>query len=426
MVHKIAIVAGVRTPFLPTEGRFANLSAIELGRLVVSEAIARGGIDPARLGAVIFGSVAPGPATVNLARAIALSAGIPEQVPAFTVQRDDASGLQAIISGSQAIATGEADLVLVGGVESMANHPAPLFAEVHPFAHRFRQCGARLSGLLKWHPGSFIPQSTRPPHYPEPSCGRNQDEMAELLARELAISREAQDEYALDSHRRAAAAQAAERFKEEIMTVLLPPEYQEAIDRDPGVNGEQNRDFLAALPPLFAPDFGTVTAGNSAANAEGAVALLLAGEKALSRYGLTALGYVREHAFAGLAQHLGLGPAHATARLLERTGRQLTEFGLFEMHETAAAQIIANELVCADENLSRRYLNRPALGEINRNLLNVNGGALAMGHPRGASGTRLVLTLLLEMRRRKVDLGLASLGSSGGQGTALIIERGRA
>jgi len=430
MAHKIAIVAGVRTPFIQTDTQFADLSAGELGRLAASEAIARGGIDPSRLGAVIFGSGAPNPAASNISRVIALAAGIPEPVPAFTVHRDCASGLQAIISGAQAIATGEAELVLVGGVDTLSNIPASLSANFYELTSRYRRSRstrARLSCLLKLRPADFIPRTTTPPDYPDPTCGLNLGETAEELARELAISREAQDEYALSSHRRAAAAQAAGRFRDEIMTVLMAPDYQEAMDFDNGVSDDANREFLAQLPPLFAPNFGTVTAGNSATNADGAVALILASEKAVTRYGLTALGFMGEHAFAGLApQQSGLGPAHATAKLLARTGRQLSEFGLIEMHEAAAAQIIANELVFADAQLSRRYLNCPALGGINRDLLNVNGGSLALGHPPGASGARLVLTLLLEMRRRKVDLGLATIGSGGGQGAALIIERGRA
>lgn len=430
MANKIAIVAGVRTPFCRKEAQLSELSAVELGRLAVNEAIARGGIDPGRLGAVIFGSVAQNQGEGNIARVITLAAGIPETVPAHTVHRDCASGLQAVISGAQAIATGEAELVLVGGVESMSNLPARLSANFYDLTTRYRRSrtrSARLSCLLKLRPADFIPQCATPPVYPDPACVFNRGEMDELLARELAISREAQDEYTLSSHRRAAAAQVAGRFKDEIMTVLLAPEYQEAIDLDDGVNSEQNRELLARLPPLFAPEYGTVTAGNSASDADGAVVLLLASEKALTRYGLTALGYVGEHAFAGLTpQQPGLGPAHATAKLLERTGRRLSEFGLIEMHEASGAQIIANELLFADAQLARRYLNLPPIGRIDRELLNVNGGALALGHPRGASGVRLILTLLLEMRRRKVDLGLATLGSSGGQGAALIIERGRA
>jgi len=430
MAHKIAIVAGVRTPFSQKDSQFANLSAVELGRLAVSEAIARGGIDPGRLGAVIFGSMAQNPAVGNIARSIALAAGIPEQVPAYSVQRDCASGLQAIISGAQAIASGETDLVLVGGVESLSNLPATPSANMQNLATHYRRSHttrARLACLRQLRPGDFLPQSLTPADYPDPACGLNLGESAELLARELAISRETQDEYTLDSHRRGGAAQAAGRFKDEVMTVLLAPDYQEAIELDNGVNSELSRELLAQLPPLHDPEFGTVTAGNSATPADGAVVLLLAGEKALTRYGLTALGYVREHACAGLApQRLGLGPAHATAKLLERTGRDLAEFGLIEMHEGFAAQILANEMLLADEQLCRRYLNRPALGRLDRERLNVNGGALALGHPPGASGARLVLTLLLEMRRRKVDLGLATLGSGGGQGSALIIERGRA
>jgi len=429
MGERVAIVAGVRTPFIKAGTRFADLSAVELGRLAVQEVIARGGIDPARLDGVIIGNVAQPLEAVNVARVIALAAGIPEAVPAFTVHRNCASGLQAVVSGAQALATGEAELLVVGGVESMSNIPFFLSKKFHDIASHYlqsRTLSERLRNLRRLRPHDFIPKIGLLQGLTDPTCGLNMGQTAEVLARELGISREEQDEFALLSHQRATAAQAAGRFKDEIMTVLLPPDYQQEVDSDNGVRNDESRELLARLHPVFDRDFGTVTAGNSSQVTDGAAALVLAGERAVLRYGLPVLGYVREHAFAGLApQRMGLGPAHATAKLLARTGRKLADFGLIEMNEAFAAQMLANERVFADAQLSQRYLNRPALGRLDRSLLNVNGGAIAMGHPVGATGARLILTLLLEMRRRKVDLGLATLCIGGGQGAALIIERGR-
>lgn len=430
MGERIAIVAGVRTPFIKAGTRFAELSAVELGRLAVKEVLARGGIDPGWLGSVIIGNVAQPLEAVNIARVIALSAGIPEAVPAFTVHRNCASGLQAVISGAQAIATGEAELVLAGGVESMSNIPfffGKRFRELAGHYLQSRGSAEKLATLLKLRPADFAPTIGLLQGLTDPTCGLSMGQTAEVLARELAIGREAQDQFALLSHQRTTAAQAAGRFKDEIMTVLLPPDYREVVDSDNGVRADESLELLARLQPAFDREFGTVTAGNSSQITDGAAALLLAGEQAVARYGLPVLGYVKEHAFAGLApQRMGLGPAHATAQLLARTGHELADFGLIEMNEAFAAQMLANEMVFSDEQLSRRYLNGPAIGKLDRSILNVNGGAIAMGHPVGASGARLILTLLLEMRRRKVDLGLATLCIGGGQGAAMIIERGRA
>jgi len=430
MARKIAIVGGVRTPFLKTDGRFADLSAVELGRLAAREAIARSGADPATIGGVIIGSTGCRPPEMaNIARLVALAAGIPETVPAHTVHRDCASSLQALISGAQAIATGEAELVAAGGVESMSNGlvlPSERYQEVGLRYLRSRSGGERLASLLGLRSADFRPRRTLPQGLTDRRHSLDPGETAELLARELAIGREAQDEYALASRRRAAAAQAAGRFKEEIMTVLLPPDYQEEIDTDDGGSPPAGPELLAGMDAAVDPRFGTVTAGNTAQGGDGATLLLLAGDKAVSRYGLTPLGYLTEHVCTGLDQkYTGLGGAVAAARLMEQTGHRLADFGLIEMHETSAAQIIASEKIFADEGLARRYLHTQAPGRLDRNLVNVNGGAIALGHPVGATGARLVLTLLLEMRRRKVDLGLVTLAAGGGQGAALIIERGR-
>ncbi len=228
------------------------------------------------------------------------------------------------------------------------------------------------------------------------------------------------------SHQRATAAHEAGHFKEEIMTVLTPPDFRESVDFDNGVRSDESLELLAKLRPVFDRQYGTVTAGNSSQITDGGAAVLLASEKAVARHHLVPLGYVREHAFAGLApKRMGLGPAYATSILLERTGHQISDFGLIEMNEAFAAQIIANEMVFDSDQLSEKFLGRKALGRIDRKLMNVNGGAIAMGHPVGSTGTRMVLTLLLEMRRQGVNLGLATLCIGGGQGGALIIERAR-
>jgi len=427
MTDKIAIIGGVRTPYVKAGSRFGDFTAVDLGRLTVKELIARTGIDPELIDSVIIGNVAQPVEAVNIARVISLYAGIPEKVPAFTVHRNCASGLQAIVSGAQAIATGDAEIVVAGGVESMSNIPFFLSKKFHDIAVNYlhsKNLKGRLASILKLRPRDFVPKIGLMLGLTDPTCSLNMGQTAEVLARELNISRESQDELALLSHQRAVKAYEAGLFKDEIMTVLCPPDFRDSLDFDNGVRDDESREILARLRPFFDRKFGTVTAGNSSQITDGGAAILLASEKAAEKHGLEVLGYVRQHAFAGLSpKRMGLGPSYSTALVLEKSGLDFADIGLIEMNEAFAAQIIANEIVFSDDQHSGHYLGRKAIGKIDRSIMNVNGGAIAMGHPVGSSGTRLVLTLLLEMRRRNVDLGLATLCVGGGQGAALIVER---
>ncbi|MBU0480300.1 MAG: thiolase family protein [Proteobacteria bacterium] len=427
MKKRIAIVGGVRTPYVKAGTRFADLSAVDLGRLVSRELIARTGIDPSVIDSVVIGNVSQPMEAVNIARVISIFAGIPEHVPAYTVHRNCASGIQAIVSGAQSIATGESEVVLAGGVESMSNIPFFLSKKFHDIAVNYlhsKSLKRRLLSLLELRPKDFIPKIGLMLGLTDPTCRLNMGQTAEVLARELGVSRESQDEFALESHKRTVAAYEAGRFKDEIMTVFCPPDYQESLDFDNGARADESMEILSRLRPFFDRKYGTVTAGNSSQITDGAAAVMLASGKAVKKYGLEPLGYVGEYAFAGLSpKRMGLGPAYATSRLLEKSGLALDEIGLIEMNEAFAAQIIANEMVFAQDQLAEHYLGRKAMGAIDRSIMNVNGGAIAMGHPVGSSGTRLVLTLLLEMRRRGVGRGLATLCVGGGQGAAVIIER---
>ncbi|MEN8133907.1 MAG: thiolase family protein [Thermodesulfobacteriota bacterium] len=427
MNDRIAIVGGVRTPYVKAGTYFTDLSAVDLGRLVVKELIARTGIDPDVLDSVVIGNVSQPMEAVNIARVISIFAGIPEHVPAFTVHRNCASGLQAVISGAQAIAMGDAEVVVAGGVESMSNIPFFLSKKFHDIAVNYlhsKTLKARAASLFKLRPHDFIPKIGLMLGLTDPTCSLNMGQTAEVLARELKISRERQDEYALMSHQRATKAYEAGCFGEEIMTVICPPKLKKALDFDTGVRGDESMEMLTRLRPFFDRKYGTVTAGNSSQVTDGGVALLLASEGAVAKYDLKPMGYVREHAFAGLSpKRMGLGPSYATSLVLDRAGLSLDDIGLIEMNEAFAVQIIANEMVFGSDKYSEHYLGRKAMGTIDRGIMNVNGGAIAMGHPVGSSGTRLILTLLLEMQRRSVDLGLATLCVGGGQGAALLIER---
>jgi len=427
MTKRIAIVGGVRTPYAKAGSAFADISAVDLGRLAVMELMARTGIAAENVDSVVIGNVAQPMDAVNIARVIALFSGLPEKVPAFTVHRNCASGMQAIVSAAQSIATGEAEIVVAGGVESMSNIPFFLSKKFHDIAVNYlhsRSLKNRAASLLKLRPKDFVPKVGLIQGLTDPTCGLNMGQTAEVLARELKISRRAQDELALLSHKRAVQAREKGLFKDEVMTILVPPDYKNAIDFDNGVRDDEDMELLARLRPFFDRRYGTVTAGNSSQITDGGAALLLASEEAVEKQKLEPLGYIRPHAFAGLSpKRMGLGPSYATSLVLDKAGLEMNDIGLIEMNEAFAAQIIANEMVFADDKHAEHYLGRKALGAIDREIMNVNGGAIAMGHPVGSTGTRMVLTLLLEMQRRKVDKGLATLCIGGGQGAAMILER---
>ena len=427
MKENIYIVDGVRTPYVRAGTLFAGLNAVDLGRLVVAELMDRTGVDPGEIDSVIIGNVAQPPDAVNVARVIGLYAGLPERVPAYTVHRNCASGIQSIICAAQSIATGEAEVVVAGGVESMTNIPFFIrkdLQEIITHYQRARNLRGKLSTLSLIRPRHLAPRIGLLLGLTDPTCRLNMGQTAEVLARELGISRLAQDEFALMSHHRATEAREQGRFADEIMPVFPPPGFGDLVDYDNGVRTGQTMEALAKLRPVFDRKYGSVTAGNSSQITDGGAVVLVAGEKALSRLGLDPLGRIIGHSFAGLApKRMGLGPSYSTALALDGSGVDFAEVGLIEMNEAFAAQVIANEMIFADDILSEHFLDRKAIGAIDRGILNVNGGAVAMGHPVGSSGTRLVHTLLLEMRRRSVDIGLATLCVGGGQGAAVLLER---
>ncbi len=427
MSSRIAVVAGVRTPYTRAGSVLKEFSAVDLGRLATAELIARTGIDPAAVDSVIMGNVAQPPDAANVARVIGLYAGIPERTPAYTVHRNCASGIQSVVSASQSIKTGEAEIVVAGGVESMSNIPFFITPDLQEIVTRYQRAGSikdKIAALGKIRPRHLIPRIGLMLGLTDPTCRLNMGQTAEVLARELDITRQAQDELSLLSHQRAATAHADGKFADEIMPVFPPPKFEEAVVFDNGIRTKQTMEALAKLRPVFEKKYGTVTAGNSSQITDGGAVVLVTSEKTAGKLGLEPLGFIIDHAFAGLApKRMGLGPSYSTSIVLEKSGVDFSDIGLIEMNEAFAAQMIANEKVFAEDRLSEHFLGRKAIGAIDRGIMNVNGGAIAMGHPVGSSGTRLILTLLLEMRRRSVDMGLATLCVGGGQGAAVLLER---
>jgi acetyl-CoA C-acetyltransferase/acetyl-CoA acyltransferase len=421
----IAIVEGVRTPFAKVLGPLASTPAHELGRQVTTALFERAGVAADQIDQVVFGTGAGSADAPNAARVIALLAKVPEARIAHTVQRNCASGMEAITTGAQILQLGEAKIVVAGGTESMSQIPLIFSREA---TDRFvdlaqaKSWTSRVQAMLRFRPRHFKPIPAVKIGLTDPVCGLLMGETAEVLAEEFGVSRAEQDQFALESHRRAVAAQERCVLGEEIVPVKVSD--GEQVKKDVGPRAGQTLEALAKLKPFFKKD-GTVTVGNSCSVTDGAAAvLLMPGELARSQ-GRTPLGYIRGYAYAGCdPRRMGLGPAFATSKALERAGLSLRDIDLIELNEAFAAQVIANERAFTSDRFAQNELGRTkALGEIDRSRLNVNGGAISLGHPVGATGTRLVITLLKELRRRGLQRGLATLCVGGGLGGAVLVER---
>lgn len=427
-MQDVVIVDGLRTPYVKAGTVFNDISAQELGRLALAELLIRTSLDPALIDEVVIGNIAQPPDAANIARVIALMAGVPQSVPAFTVGRNCASGLESIANAFLKIKSGEANIMIAGGVESMSNIPLLFpkdFADVMAESMKAKSAGQKLSAFSKIRPKHLKPIIGLQVGLTDPICNLNMGETAEVLAKEFLISREEQDTFALMSHERATTATDLGKLREEIVPVYPPPRHDKPIDEDNGIRKNQTMEALAKLKPVFDRTWGTVTAGNSSQITDGAAMVLMMSAAKAKELGYQPLGTMRSYAFAGLdPARMGLGPSYATPICLSKAKIGLQDIDLIEMNEAFAAQIIANEHVFRDKKLAKEKLglDKPT-GEIDRDKLNVNGGAIALGHPVGSSGTRLVLTLLKEMRRRDANLGLATLCVGGGQGAAVIVER---
>ncbi len=421
---RVAIVEGIRTPFCKAGGILKEIEPDDLGAFAVAELLARIGKWKVQPEALVFGNVIQPPHLANIARIISVKGGLPVQVPAMTVSRNCASGLEAITTAANQILLGEYGSVVVGGVESMTNFPIPIQKKYRDFLQKLMKAkgwGERLRTLLTFRLKFLMPES---PSLVDPLCGLSMGQTAEVLVREFAITREAQDQFALMSQQRAYQATNSGRLAEEIFPLLIPPAYQTYQMQDDGPRANQTLEALLKLKPIFDPLTGTVTAGNSSPLTDGAAALLLMSEEKVRQLGIKPLGYLRDAAAAGLEpRRMGLGPAFATAKLLKATGMKLSDFDLIEINEAFAGQVLSVIKACASETFCRTELgwDKP-VGEIDMQKLNVNGGAIALGHPLGASGARLVLTILKELRRRQKNLGLVTLCIGGGQGQAAIVE----
>lgn len=428
-MERVAIVEGVRTPFCKMGTVFNSMSAQELGRIATRELLERAGIDVNIIDEVIFGNVGQPADAANIARVIALLSGVPETTPAYTVHRNCASGIEAAVQAAMKLQIGEGECYLVGGTESMSNisiHLTKSLQDRLTAVSRAKTLGARVSMLARFYPKYFNIQKSLQIGLKlgltDPVCGLNMGQTAEVLAKEFGISRDQQDEFSLMSHQRAMAAK--EIFKEEITPVILPPKYKDVIEEDNGPRENQTMEALAKLKPFFDRRSGTVTAGNSSQITDGAVALLIMTEKKAKKLGLKPLGFMSAYAFAGVEpDRMGIGPAHAIPKVLMKAKKSLSDVQAVEINEAFAVQVLACLKALSSDQFAKEFGYEGYTGTIDRSILNVNGGSVALGHPVGATGARLILTMLKNMRRNDLNCGLVSLCVGGGQGAAVLLER---
>lgn len=438
----VVLVEGVRTPFAKSGTKLKKVHPAELGKTALKQLIAQTNLDVNSVDEVIIGNTGNPADAVNISRVVALNAGIPLKTSAYTVHRNCASAMESISNGFEKIRSGTMDVVIAGGTENMSQMPTllpPKFQDIYTnlfaakgpkqalpllwklFRADLKQIKALLQGNMK---DEYFPQIAVMLGLTDPFVGINMGQTAEILAKEWGLSREAQDKFALRSHLLASKAIKEGRMKEETTPVYLAPDYKEVITEDIGPRETQTLEALAKLKPFFDKATGTITAGNSCPITDGAAMVLLMSRERAESLGYKPLATIRSYGFAGLEpERMGLGPVYSTPVALKRAGLSMKDMGLIELNEAFAAQVMSCQKAMDSDKFAQEKLGLSAkVGEVRDEILNVNGGAIALGHPVGATGTRIVLTCAKEMKRRNVQFGLATLCIGGGQGGSMIIE----
>ena len=427
MKERLAIIDGIRTPIAKSGGKLKRIQAEELGAHVVEELVLRVGIEHSLYDEVIIGNVSQPAHAANIARVIALKAGFPDTTIAYTVHRNCASGMESITSAADKIAAGNGAIYLCGGVESMSNIPLLYSTKMASFFQelfRAKTLTQKLTTFMHFRPSHLRPVIGLMQGLTDPISGLLMGSTAEILAQDFGISRDEQDAYAMRSHQKAAVAREKRLFVQEITPIVYDLQKGLVMKDDDGIRADQSMQALGKLRPFFDRKNGTVTAGNSSQVSDAAAAVVVMSEKKAKAMGLEPLGYLRDFAYAGLdPKRMGLGPVFATAKLFDQQKIIMSDLELIEMNEAFAAQVIANQMAFGSKRYAQEHLSRNhALGEIDETILNINGGAVALGHPVGMTGTRLVIHTLKELRRQKAQMGLATLCVGGGQGASLLLE----
>jgi acetyl-CoA acyltransferase len=425
--RRVAVVAGVRTPFAKAGTALKGFTAIELGKLAVAELIQRANLDGKNVDAVVYGTVVPSVVAPNIAREISLMPMLPKGTEAYTVSRACASANQAITDAADQIVLGHHDVVIAGGAESLSSvpilHSRGMSEKLVAF-NRAKNAAQRLKILSSLRPKDLVPIT---PAIAEPTTGESMGESAEKMAKINQITREAQDEFALRSHERAAEGTRDCRLTSEIVPAYLPPKFEKVLSSDNGIRTDSSLEQLAALKPVFDRRYGTVTAGNASPLTDGGSAVLLMSAERARSLGYEPLAFIRSYAYAALdpGEQLLMGPVLAAPVALKRAGLTLADMDLIEMHEAFAAQVLSNLKGFVSVDWARRAGFTTPIGEVDPERLNVMGGSISIGHPFGATGGRILTTLVNELRRRDGQFGLMTVCAAGGMGHAMVVERGR-
>ena len=412
--RRVAIVAGCRTPFCRAGTSLKAARAVDLGRYAARELLERTNLDPQEVDEVIFGQVVPSALVPNIAREVSLLPQFPKEIPAFSLNRACASSNQAVTAAHDQIVLGHADVILAGGAEALSDVPilaSRRLAAILVAASKARTLGARIASFAQIRPRDLIPVA---PAIAEPSTGESMGQSAEKMAKENRIAREAQDRWALRSHQLAARGTADGRLTAEIAPWFPARARGDVITQDNGIRADTSLEQMASLRPVFDRRYGSVTAASSSPLTDGASAVLVMSDAAARALGYEPLAYIRSYAVAAVdpGWQLLQAPVWAVPKALERAKLAWKDLGLIEIHEAFASQVLSNLQGFAQKGW-----------EIDESIINVMGGSIAIGHPFGATGGRLVTTLANEMRRRDVQFGLISLCAQGGMASAIVLER---
>lgn len=424
--RRVAIVAGLRSPFVKAGTSFKNVHAVELSRQVVCELLARTGLDPKHLDRLLFGQVVGHPSVPNIAREVGLAAGLPHTLDAYSVARACATSTQAMVDGAMAILCGDIDVALIGGVETLSRPPMTYqdnVVDALMAANAAKDGISKARALLRLRPKDLLPV---PPALKEPSTGMTMGESAEKMAKENGIARADQDAMALHSHQAAARAWDAGIYDEEVMSIATAPGADNLVSKDGMVRADTSLEKLASLKPVFDRKHGSITAGNSSPLTDGAAALLLMEEGRARSLGYEPLAFLSSWAFAAVdpGWQLLAAPAVAVPKALVRAGTRLQDIDCIDMHEAFSAQVLSNIQHVASPAWQRAQGCVAAeLGEVDRQKLNLFGGSIALGHPFAATGARQVLTMARELARRGHGRALITQCTAGGLGAAVVLER---
>jgi len=424
-MEPVYIIDGDRTPFLKARNRPGPFAASDLATEAGRALLLRQRFAPDQLDEVILGCAAPSADEVNIGRVAALRMGCGQKVPGWTVMRNCASGMQSIDSAVNNIRAGRSNLVLAGGVDALSRAPLLFSDAMVAWLSKWyaaKSTGERAALLAQFRPGYFAPVIALMKGLTDPICGLLMGQTAENLAYRFGITRQEMDAYAARSHARVLAAQKAGHFANEVTPVY--DEKGALFASDDGVREDSTVENLAKLKPFFDRKYGNVTAGNSSQVTDGGAWVVVASQRAVDRHGLTPIGRIVDSQWAGLdPPQMGLGPVYAATPILQRHGLGLNDLDAWEINEAFAAQVLGCLRAWQDESFCQTELGLPgALGTIDQDKLNVDGGAIALGHPVGASGTRIVLHVLNVLRRTRGKRGMAAICIGGGLGGAMLVE----